>query len=363
MRAASVRLLAPPPPRWVREELTAADRAAYDAAWAAILARDTLGPLHSRGDGEDSRGAAGASSLSIGSEVSVCDASGRRGGALYDLAAAARRIAAAAAFAQGIRPGEREPPLIQRFPAAAAATAAAQRPAWTGICFSSISAEPTPAAEGLMRGAKAADSPGAGPPVDSLEVLLLQAAALSPLLRRKAADLAARVAAPAHRTPSPAAGEGGRGGPAAPALLSFSDEPPCSLEPIGAVFVEAAAVADVRSIERPPSLSNGGESLLRPGRPVSAASGEEGRRAAAVAGVGVGGGGVKGAARAMEKLLRSYECCPARLTDVCREVRRRTWPRAQSFSARVTRIASYVAIFSHPLSRAAGGRTAGLAGV
>ena len=242
-----------------------------------------------------------------------------------------------AAFAHGTRPGERERPLLQRFSAAAGA---AQCPAWTGACFGGVSAEPAPAAGdwmGWRRDEDAPDSPGggsssgsggAGLPVDSLEVLLLQAAALSPLLRRKASDLAARVAQlePAHPAATPAASDGWGGGRAVP-LPSLGDLPP-PLEPLRALSVPAAAMAGVFSIERPPSPSDGGvfgDSLPQPeeGR-VEAAGGAEERRAAVAAGVGVWGGGVKGAARAMEKLLRSYECCPARLTDVCREVCRGT---------------------------------------
>jgi hypothetical protein len=139
-----------------------------------------------------------------------------------------------------------------------------------------------------------------GPAADSLEGLLLQAAALSPLLRRKARDLLSAPPPPAVSATLLLGGGGGGDAAAAAArrpnaLAGGGGLPPASCEP---------------ELAMPAALGTRG------------AAGEGGRRDAAGAAVGSGvwAGGVKGAARAMEKLLRSYECDPARLTDVCREV-------------------------------------------
>ena len=271
--------------RWVREELTAADRAAYNAAWASVLATNTpqtsatdlnaharrhyrhhvATPIPTTHDGVGSGVAGGA----------ACEG---RGG-LWDLAAAARRVAAAAAQAHG---GE-DSPLLQRLPTTAAgATAAAG------------------AAGATAAGAKAAARAGgggggggaAGATADSLEGLLLQAKALSPLLRRKALDLLAAALASATE-PSSATEPGPLSGCEEDLTAAAAGRLEHQLSPGAA----AVALGD-------PALG-GAEAFVR-----------------GAVGGGVWVGGVKGTARAMEKLLRSYECDPARLTDVCRQVTR-----------------------------------------
>jgi hypothetical protein len=335
----------------VREDLTAADHAAYDAAWAAVLARDAASiRAPYAGAGSTSPGDSDGSAA-VGHETGG-GAETKRRGALWELAELARRVTAA----HGAE--EREGYLRQRLPAAAVATrrtgggrnrgssqlrgmswpgsagasedhagqspGCATRPApfrnnarvahatqtpvaapaGSARCWRVAAAECTVAAEpdnedgnwvgrgggcdGSAGGAGGAS--GVGLVADSLEGLLLQAAALSPLLHRKVSDLLA--APPPADGPHPGSG---RAWERAPSSRHEGDS-------------QAGLTA-----QRTGPLD--GDTCPTPGRESFSVE-----RTAAVVGVGVWRGGVKGEARAMEKLLRSYECDPARLTDVCRKV-------------------------------------------